>query len=218
MAAHSIFTAAARIANVSPQQCVPPAERPGDDTALLVVGPPMTNKFGFLSRTLDSGEPVVFLSTTKNAERVRDGFDETDADDVAVVDCVTKAPRTDVESDANTRYVVSPDNLTDLGMKFVDLAESREDEDVVVGVHSLSDLLVYSSPEQVYQFVRVLLGHVREFDWALAATLDGASADEQTRHMLRELFDVVVDTRTTDGGREARVRYADGTRTEWAGF
>ena len=118
-----------------------------------------------------------------------------------------------------TKYASSPKNLTELGVKFTELAEQWEDQpDTTVGVHSLSQLLMYWDADRIYQFVRVLLGRTRNQDWLTVAVINSTMHDERTLHTLLDPFDTVVDTRTTDEGWEMRLRDRSSSPTDWQEF
>lgn len=196
-----------------------PFDRPENGRAVLIRGPPMSGKFDLLLRTLAETDNAILLSTGKPAAQARETFAEYgDSSTLGVVDCITGDDHREAQ-DGPVRYVSSPQNLTELGVKFTDLAEAFVDgDDVAVGLHSLSELLMYWEPRRVYQFIQVLLGQVRESEWGAVAVLDDAAADEQTIHTLTAPFDVLVDTRTHDGTRELRVRRRGAVETAWSEF
>lgn len=192
--------------------------------SVLVAGPPMTGKyqlsFEILGNAADRG---IVVSTGEPADEVRADFVAAagcSPDDVAVVDCVSRQQGSDVTDDELTRYVSSPKNVTEIGMKFTDQFERfREyDDQVGVGLHSLSELLVYLDPQDVYKFTRVLTRQAGSEGWFTVATLGSTMHDEQTLHTMYEPFDTVIDTRETDGRRELRVRDGRGPASDWAEF
>jgi KaiC/GvpD/RAD55 family RecA-like ATPase len=211
----------------------PETPRPGagiePGSAVLVRGPAMSGKFEFVLRALATlGDRSILVSTTNNAESARSRFAAfADPDHLGVVDCVTRAHDQHVEDSEFVRYASSPQNLTQVGVKFTDLVETVRESDpvsaeggdaIAVGVHSLSTLLMYWEVEQVYQFVRVLLTQAQSMGWTVVVVLDDAATDEQTVNTLSQPFDAVVNTRTTDTGREFRLRTRQGGVGEWTDF
>lgn len=194
-----------------------------DGTAILVRGPAMSGKFEFTLRALTAlGDRSIVVSTDDNAETIRDRFAEHGApEDVSVVDCVTRAHDNRVEDTDQVRYAASPQNLTEVGVKFTDLVETLRVEDparAAVGIHSLSTLLMYWPPAQIYQFTRVLLNQAQGCGWSVVAVLDDAATDEQTVNTLSQPFDAVVNTRLTDEAREFRLTARHSGPESWRPF
>ncbi|ERH12766.1 MAG: hypothetical protein J07HB67_01792 [halophilic archaeon J07HB67] len=191
--------------------------------SVLVAGPPMTGKYQLFTEILGgAADRGIVVSTGAPAEEVRADLVTAGcvADGVAVVDCVTRQQGSDAVDDDLTRYVSSPKNVTEIGMKFTDQFERfREyDDQVGVGLHSLSELLVYLDPQDVYKFARVFTRQAGSEGWFTVATLGSTMHDEQTLHTMYEPFDTVIDTRETDGRRELRVRDGRGPASDWAEF
>ncbi|MFB6244029.1 MAG: hypothetical protein ABEH80_07995 [Halobaculum sp.] len=192
--------------------------------SLLVAGPPMTGKYQLLFQLLgEAAERGIVITTGDPAEDVRAEFvDAADCApaDVGVVDCVSKQRGSSVSDDDFTRYVSSPKNVTEIGMKFTDQFERfREyDDQVGVGLHSLSELLVYLDAEDVYKFTRVLTTQAESEGWFTVATINASMHDQQTLHTMYEPFDTVIDTREEDGHRELRVRDGRQPASDWSQF
>jgi len=194
-----------------------------DAESVVIAGPPMSGKYELMHRILGkAGERAIVLSTGHDAERIRGDYAETtghDPDACAIVDCVSREQGSEVEDTDRTKYASSPKNLTELGVKFTELAENWEEQSgTTVGVHSLSQLLMYWDADRIYQFVRVLLGRTRNQDWLTVAVINSTMHDERTLHTLLDPFDTVVDTRTTDEGREMRARDRSSSPTAWQEF
>ena len=185
---------------------------PTEGRSVLIAGPPMTGKFGLMFQLLaDAAKRGIFITTGDPAEEIQAEFAAAagvPADEVGVVDCVSKQQGGSVEDTERIRYVSSPKNVTEIGMKFTDLFEVfREyDETVGVGVHSLSELLMYLDLQDVYQFVRVLTSQAESEGWFTVAVVSSTVHDEQTLHTMYEPFDTVISTREHDGERQLRVR------------
>ncbi len=200
---------------------LPAAVRAAD--SVLVTGPPMSGKYDLFHRLLHewASSPIV-LSTGRTAEKVRADHERiTGADDdrVVVIDCMTSEREVSTDGDAATRYVASPGNLTDLGVQFTDLVEDLDAADShAVGVDSLSQLLMYSDPERVHRFTRVLATEAANAGWPFVATLGSTMHDEEVRHALHEAFDALVETRVEDGDRQFRVRDRVDGPTDWTTF
>ncbi len=194
-----------------------------DAESVVIAGPPMSGKYELMHRIFGAaGDRAIILSTGHDAERVRTDYTETtghDPETVGIVDCVTREQGTEVEDTELTKYASSPKNLTELGVKFTELAETFDAyPETTVGLHSLSQLLMYWDADRIYQFVRVLLGRTRSQEWLTVAVINSTMHDERTLHTLLDPFDTVVDTRTTDDGWEMRLRDRSSSPTPWEEF
>ena len=199
-------------------------DNPPEGRSVLIAGPPMTGKYDLMFRLLaDAADRGILITTGDPAETVRADFAEAagvSPDVVGVVDCVSKQRGETVQDTELVRYVSSPKNITEIGMKFTDLFEVfREfDEPVAVGLHSLSELLMYLDPQDVYQFVRVLTSQAESEGWFTVAVMGSTIHDERTLHTMYEPFDTVINTREREGTRELRVRGRSQSSTDWTSF
>lgn len=194
-----------------------------EDGAVLVRGPALSGKYALLLGLLSTADEALLVSTSRPADRARTDFENYgDSDSLAVVDCVTRVHGEDGEEGDLLRYAASPKNLTEVGVKFTDLVatlQKREADQVVVGVHSLSELLMYSNVEHVFQFVRIMRAECRDLDWPLVAVVDDTAVDDQTVATLSQPFDTVVTTRVTeDQRREFAVTEGGDGEPAWTTF
>ena len=190
--------------------------------SIIIAGPPMTGKYELMHRIFGArADHALVLSTGHDADGVRGDYESitgNDGESVGVIDCVSREQGSDVEDSEFTKYVSSPKNLTDLGVKFTELADAMADSEPTVGLHSLSQLLMYWEADRIYQFTRVLLSQTQNEGWPTIAVINSTMHDEQTIHTLLDPFDTVVDTRTKDEGRELRIRGRLSSPTPWQQF
>lgn len=198
-----------------------PAKIPAGNS-VLVCGPAISGKYNLLLTLLAAtdGEPLL-VSTSRRADRARTVFESYgDAERLAVVDCVTRVQGDEGTEGPLLRYAASPKNLTEIGVKFTDLVDTFEKRDVgsaVVGIHSLSELLMYSNVEHVFQFLRIMGAECRNLDWPLVAVVDDAAVGEEAVATLRQPFDTIVSTRITDNGNREFAVTSD-SEPEWRPF
>lgn len=199
---------------------VPSALQSGQ--SVLVSGPPMTGKYEVLLEQLTaSADELLVVSTDTPADQLRrdvTAYADLRDESVGVVDCTSNGDDV-ARSDTDTvRYVSSPENLTQVGVQFTALTEQFQSDDVAVGLHSLSPLLMYWDVDRVYQFLRVFLDRVRSSSWCCVAVVGSTMHDEQTLHTLYDPFDAIIETRETDGSRQLRRRGRRGPPSEWTDF
>jgi hypothetical protein len=99
------------------------------------------------------------------------------------------APDTAVRTDP----VASPGNLTDLGVTLTRRLESHgaSDPRTILCLRSLTVLLQYSAPDEVYRFLHTLLAQLDRFDATGHFHLHREAHDRETIDALRPLFDRV---------------------------
>lgn len=199
-----------------------PAGVLGDGPAVLVRGPALSGKYELLISLLSTNsEYGLLVSTSRQAAQAREDFSAyDDPNQLAVVDCASRIQGEEGPDDQLLRYASSPKNLTEIGVKFTGLVETMQDRGgVTVGVHSLSELVMYWEPERVFQFVRIMLSECREHGWPMVATIDDTAVDDQTVSTLTQPFDTVIVTRIIDGGgQEFMVQQQGEPNSEWIEF
>lgn len=199
---------------------------PGD-AALLIEGPPMTGKYALLLSILaHHSDRIIFISTMHDASRVEaDLADLTGCQSlgqVGIIDCVPRpSPMTEPE-DPLVIVTGSPENLTRIGVAFTELFDIFDGKDspeaTAVGIHNLSQSLMYAGLKNTYQFLQVLTAQVRSAGWFFAAVIE-SNAEDAERQTLYHHFDGVVETRENpSGGREFRLRGFSETPSEWTGY
>lgn len=203
-----------------------PADSISRGTNLLVTGPPMTGKGDLLIRLLAEGfrhdEGAVVVTTQDGPNRVHaditDRLGVESVADLGVVDCTGQ--ESDRTADDRIRYVSSPADLTGIGMASSELIEAFTDRGrgTRMGLHSLSQLLMYADVKTVFRFLHILTGRISSADALGVCTLDSEAHDGQTVHTVRQLFDGMIETRTGRDSREFRVRGLDGVDDGWTPF
>lgn len=210
----------------NPESTVRDAPTPGhvltEDATVLIRGPALSGKYELLLALLaaDSSQGLL-VSTSRQSRRAREDFAAySDPNRLAVVDCASRVQGEATTGDPLLRFASSPQNLTEIGVKFTDLVEALQGEDcVAVGMHSLSELVMYWEPERVFQFIRIMLGKCRENGWPTVATVDDTAVTEQTIGTLAQPFDTVIVTRVADdGGQEFKIQQQGESDTAWTQF
>lgn len=190
----------------------PSALDPG--TALLVSGPAMSGKRGLVIDILaaDRDEDSATVAVTTRRSAAAFGHDYVDAggcaDELSVVDCVTRLGGFDRVADGPARrYVADPGDLTGVGIATTELLRGASAREATpwLGIHSLSTMTMYSAVDRVFRFLHVLVGRVRALDGVVVAAVE---TDEPGGvGVLAQPFDGRLDVRETDdGGREVRGR------------
>ena len=190
--------------------------------SVLVRGPAMSGKYDLLLRLLDAlADCGLLVSTSRQATGAREDFaDYGDPDCFGIVDCASRAQGRDGDENGLVRYASSPKNLTEVGVKFTDLVDSvQADADhAAVGVHSVSELLMYWDTERVYQFLRVLVAEANGLGWPVVAVIDDDAASDRAVSTLTQPFDAVITTRRDDDGRAFQYQAAGEEPTDWIAF
>lgn len=198
-----------------------PVDLLAEGQSVLVRGPAMSGKYDLLLALLASlADYAMLVSTSRQVEGARRDFAKFgDPDHLAVVDCSSRVGEQPDAGDL-VRYVSSPKNLTGMGVKFTELVETFEARgvDAAVGVHSLSELMMYWDVDRVYQFLRVLLAECRDLAWPAVAVVDDDAAGEQAATTLTQPFDAVITTRADGDGRAFQYHEAGSQPSDWTRF
>jgi len=158
------------------------------------------------ARVVPGGSDLLVVAFEGSPARWLDGWRTVvgDPDRVTFVvadaaEWLAGAPRSRIESAAapdttlRTPLVDSPGNLTDLGVTILDALESHDAADTrtTLCCQSLTVLLQYSTADEVYQFLHVLIRHLERFDAVGHFHLHDSAHDAETVATLRRLFDRV---------------------------
>lgn len=197
-----------------------------DEGAILLSGPPMTGKYDLLIELIAAAEErSIVLSTKHRASRVLDDLRAADLDPgipVGVVDAVV-APLDGAEpaNPDHVEQVEGPENLTSLGVAYSELADRMAGDGpegrLVVGIHSLAQLVLSNDLQSVYQFLQVVTGELRTAGWFGVAVVDEPLTTAEDPGVLEHHFDGVIEIDRQDADRRYRVRNRD-ELTAWSSF
>lgn len=204
-------------------------EEVSTDDALLISGPPMTGKYELMLQLLSGNcDQFIIISTKNQASRIREDLrkytSEIPDEYIGIIDSVShRESMSDLDETKNTKYVSSPQNMTGIGVKFTDLYSRFTEElnrgQTGVGLHSISQLLMYSNIKTVYQFLQVLTGQIRSAEWMGVAVVESEVTDNENLQLLQHHFDGIIETReNADGIRQYRVRGLTASTTNWREF
>lgn len=186
--------------------------------SVVITGPPMTGEDVLFHRVLAArGNDRIVIATGQTADAFRADHDDVvgDCGKVRVVDCLTSGQGETPPEDDVTRYVDGPGNLTALGVKTTEFLSQVTDDAAVVGVNSLSQLLMHAGFDQTYQFVHILAQQTTAEDTPLIATLNTRTHEDQTVDAIHERFECFIETRTTEERNEYRVRTSMTEPSAW---
>jgi len=203
-----------------PVETVPPG------TNLMVAGPALTGKRelarSLLAAGCRQGEAAAVVGTrdsVKSLKRhspdiwnaVRDGRG-------GIVDCVTRQAGESVEDEDLVKYVSSPGDVTEIGIRLGGIFQRLQREDVRArfAVSTVSTMLMYADVRRVYRFLHVYAGHVERLDWLGIGVLDNSNREMFDR--LAPLYDAMVQTRRSDDGTQLRVVGLGRGRSEWIDY
>lgn len=201
--------------------------------SVLITGSTLSGRRRLFHQTLAELAPTpVVVLTRQTADRARESHvrmvtadsggsaaSEIDSPgsagtDPVVVDCVSNALGRSKEDTSTTKHAQHPSNLTSIGTKFTEVVDEWDAKDCVVGIETISPLLVYADPKAVFQFVHLIIQQAQGVGWPVVATIDSAAHDDIEVERFVPLFDCLLETRCTEhDGQEFRVRQPE--QREW---
>lgn len=203
-----------------------PVETVPAGTNLLVAGPPLTGKRELARSLLADGcrqdEGAVVVGTRDSVKSVQRQspaiWDAVQAGRGGIVDCVTRQGGENVEDGDLVKYVPSPGDVTEIGIRLGGIFKHLQQRDVRArfAVSTVSTMLMYADVRRVYRFLHVYAGHVERLDWLGVGVLD--NSNRETFDRLAPLYDGMVQTRRSEGGTELRVVGLGRGRTEWVEY
>ncbi|WP_276259669.1 RAD55 family ATPase [Haloglomus litoreum] len=175
-------------------------------TSLLVAGPTMTRKAEVVAAVLGSGhaggDDITMVSTEDHTDTVRDRLDgiaTVERSRLGLVDCTGGATGEGLSGPGRVQVVPSPSDLTGLGIGITRAMEALPGRGgrYRLGFDSLSTLLAYRSPEDVFKFCHLLVTRLREAGCCSVLTLDTDAHETRTVNTIARAFDGSIDIRDT---------------------
>lgn len=200
--------------------------RPGAN--ILIVGPSMTGKdhlaWQVLAQGLERDEGAVPITTDGNAADVVSELDSKtesfDGHRVTAIDCRANSGREETELDTGpfVYSVGSPDDITGIGIGVTKCFDRLHDAGADGGrlcLTSLSTMVAYSDRQTVFKFCHVLSQRLDSAGFLGVFTMDSGAHDEQTRQVIKQAFDGIVELRERNGVREGRLGGLQPEPTDW---
>ncbi len=204
-------------------------------TNILLLAPPLSYAELLAYRIASPlpGEWAVAISADERASDAVDAFRRFGAERnrVGIIDAVTKSSVPTLRDTAKAKFVTSPLDLTNMGIKFSRMVEDMWKEGVMADppgpmpppirlcVHSVSTLLMYAQLEVTYRFLHVITNRVKKLEGIAVYTLNSESFDTRTISMIKQLMNMVIEVRVNDGEgaveREFRISGIRGRTTPW---
>ncbi len=176
-------------------------------TNVLIVGPPMVGKFDLLVRLLAADYQdttgLVFVSTDgTGGEFVDELGRQAPSIDHRSIGLVTCAESTDQPAtEAIIRSVSSPSDLTGMSIattKLQDQLTGRGNTTVRHGFSSISTLLMYIDPEDVFKFIHVYTQRITATEGVGIFSMNDAAHSTQVVNMIMSEFDHVFELTEAD--------------------
>lgn len=203
-----------------------PVDEIDGGTNLLVAGPPLTGKREFALSLLDEGcehgEGGIVVGTRDSTKSIRQRapnvWTAVKQNRGGIVDCVTRQRGESTRDQDLVKYVGSPGDITDIGIRLGGIFQQLEDECEMarMNVSTVSTMLMYADTRRVYRFLHVFAGHIERLGWLGFGVLD--TSNKEAFDVLAPLYDGMIQTRTTDEGNELRVVGLGHGRTEWVPY
>jgi acetolactate synthase regulatory subunit len=188
---------------------VPGLDAVAAGSALLFTGPTAATERvaeAIVRDGLATGDPAVFLRTTRGAVPVPEGS----AVPLHLIDCSGdgdgdgdegELPGTVVRHD-----VASPASITELGIAAVRGFRDVASTPTRLVVHSLSDLVAATDRHRAFYFLQVLTGRVAAAGHLAAVTVDPALTGRRAVDTIEAQFDAVVEVEAGEGSAPPSVR------------
>ncbi len=158
---------------------------------------------GELAIVLLSGEPVSsFIGTMQGMGWAIEGHKQG----IQFVDLYSWRAQASFK-DSNPGYnIASPSDLNDLNKEFKGLLEKADGRRVRVIVDSISDALLYNSPQSVFKFMQLFVAQVRHKGATALAVLEGGLHPEDQSNTLEYITDNLIEMKLGGGKRQMRIR------------
>lgn len=193
---------------------------------LLVAGPPLTGKrelaLDLVDEGCERGDGGIVVGTRDSTKRIRERapsvWQAVKQGRGGIVDCVTRQRGEAVRDQDLVKYVGSPGDITDIGIRLGGVFQALETtcDRARLNVSTISTMLMYADTRRVYRFLHVFAGHIERLDWLGLGVLD--TSNKEAFDLLAPLYDGMIQTRAGDDGTELRVVGMGVGRTDWVPY
>lgn len=203
-----------------------PVEEIPEGSNLLVGGPPLTGKRELALSLVDDGcerdEGGIVVGTHDSTKTIRKRaphvWEQVKNGRAGIVDCVTRQRGESVRDQDLVKYVSSPGDITDMGIRLGGIFQrlERDCDRVRLDISTISTMLMYADVRRVYRFLHVFVGHIERLGWLGLGVLD--TSNRESFDTLAPLYDGMIQTRSEEDGRELRVVGLGESPTEWVSY
>lgn len=175
---------------------------------ILMIGPPMSQKEIILYNIIYHGAAVnenafILVTTHDSGAQILEWFKENKPafplKGIGIIDCITKTIGGNSAESENIKKVVSPLDLTGIGVRigmfFEDFLKNDFNK-IQLHINSLSTLLMYSNINTVFRFIHIFTGRIKAAGGLGIYVLERGMHDEQAIATLQQLFDGVIEIKT----------------------
>jgi KaiC/GvpD/RAD55 family RecA-like ATPase len=176
-----------------------------ESSNILLIGPPGIEKavFGlcFVSAGIREGISSLYVTIDmlpseleRKAEKYGLDISSHTNKELQFIDCYSWTLGKK-ETERSDTQVAGPSALNDLSIAMNGLLQKNKSSGLKtrIVVHSLSTLLLYNSPEPIYQFLQITGARLKSLDGTTIFYLDSGMHDDKVVATLRHLADIVVE-------------------------
>lgn len=195
---------------------------------ILLVGPEDVDKRGLgldiLATGASDNEGSLVIATEWPVDEIVDRYRERaaspDLSALTIIDCSGSDHDHEALTDEQLRTVPSPASLTELGISFVHYDDQRAASfsGTRVLFDSITSLLAHVGEERVFEFVDAFKGRFAASGYFGTWLIDAPANDDPTVRKFTDVFDIVVELRQGEDGRELRVTGHTAEPTDWTAF
>ena len=154
-----------------------------------------------------SGEPVSsFISSMQQM-----GW-EVSKQDAFFIDLYSWRAQAAFEDTHPGYNVVSPSDLNDLNKEFKDILKKADGRKVRVAIDSISDALLYNSPQSVFKFMQLFVAQIRHKGAVGLVALEEGLHPEDQSNTLEYITDNLIEMKLDGGKRQMRIRKVASTQ------
>ena len=112
----------------------------------------------------------------------------------------------EAKSDKSPYPIIAPQDLNELNKKVVELLDESKGTRTRVVVDSISDALLYTSPESVFKFMQLLVAHIRRNNATGLIILEQGLHPKEQQTTLEYITDNLIETKIDMEKRFIRIR------------
>jgi len=195
---------------------------------IMLIGPPMSQKEVLMHHIMYQGtaineNAVIAVTPRESATQFIEWFTEKKLvlpmSIVGIIDCRTRSMGGDAPETESIKNVSSPVDLTGIGVRisqfFEKFLNKKNNRKIQLHINSLSTILMYSNIQNVFRFMHVFTGRIKEAGAMGIFVMDSGMHDEQTITTLKQLFDGILEIKSENDRNYIRIVGLSSKPTPW---
>lgn len=176
-----------------------------DKSAVLIIGPPISNKTEFIyaiTSDLLKDKPLLFVTTDHFPKDIEESLKKNKIDPqqlekkdyLKFIDSYSAQAKDSISNTNSIKMVPGPLALNEISVGIAEIENEfyKKHKKLAVMFNSLSTLLIYSKARAVQRFIQVIIARTKKLNGTIFFTVEKGMHDEKIMVGLIHLMDAII--------------------------